>query len=477
MAAALSFSEAFLDEFDVLYQAQLKTRLQPALTNLTAALGALLEDGVSASQRLRLRLDAGRIKSPNRVLLKAQNAKYAGRITSPSDVFNVIQDIVGTRVTCNTLSVVRAMIDLITRAATQENPSRTLVRLSDDWIDDYITTPKESGYRAINLVVGVPIPVGSTFTPILCEVQVRTLLQDAWGELTHEDTYKPGVPVPGLVALLSRRLADALAVLDDIAQDLRAELDRVEGASRPRADEQVISGLPEPAPAPAAEVDPCAAGGASPSLESRASDASVAPEPIASGEGSATQDQVSTPDDVSAAFRDAYERDVNVKQDLMAQLVALASAAAMSRVDLRQALLAERATIEKVAADHAVQFSDYGSIRFGILLHHDREKGLRELASSAATLQKAAEFRNTYLPGREFLGTVVRVDSYYALIELSEGARGILHYTSLKERPDQYVNVNSYVSPGDTVRVRVRSSDYFRDRIELELIKGDRPAK
>jgi len=59
------------------------------------------------------------------------------------------------------------------------------------------------------------------------ELQVRTLLQDSWGDLTHEDTYKPGAPLPALVTTISRRLADLLATVDDLAQDLREELDRL----------------------------------------------------------------------------------------------------------------------------------------------------------------------------------------------------------------------------------------------------------
>lgn len=50
-------------------------------------------------------------------------------------------------------------------------------------------------------------------------------MQDSWGELTHEDTYKPGAVVPLLVDTLSKRMADLMATLDDIAEDLRAELD------------------------------------------------------------------------------------------------------------------------------------------------------------------------------------------------------------------------------------------------------------
>ena len=66
--------------------------------------------------------------------------------------------------------------------------------------------------------------------PVTCELQVRTLLQDSWGELTHEDTYSKAGELPPLVEVLSTRMADLLATLDDIAEDLRNELDRIDEA-------------------------------------------------------------------------------------------------------------------------------------------------------------------------------------------------------------------------------------------------------
>ena len=53
---------------------------------------------------------------------------------------------------------------------------------------------------------------------VACELQLRTLLQESWGELTHEDTYKPGSSALRLVTTLSRRMADLLATLDDMAE-------------------------------------------------------------------------------------------------------------------------------------------------------------------------------------------------------------------------------------------------------------------
>lgn len=52
---------------------------------------------------------------------------------------------------------------------------------------------KEFGYESTHLLLGIPDEVlkGNTFLqPPVCEVQIRTILQDAWAEVEHELVYK-----------------------------------------------------------------------------------------------------------------------------------------------------------------------------------------------------------------------------------------------------------------------------------------------
>lgn len=57
---------------------------------------------------------------------------------------------------------------------------------------DYITNPKENGYRSLHLIVMVPVPeendMGISQIPI--EVQIRTEAMDYWASLEHEMLYK-----------------------------------------------------------------------------------------------------------------------------------------------------------------------------------------------------------------------------------------------------------------------------------------------
>lgn len=93
------FSPEFQKNFYDLYSKLRTERFEPALTILKQTLEALLNAKFSASRRLRLRVEQGRIKSPNRLLLKAQLPEYQAEINIPDDIFNKIHDIVGTRIT------------------------------------------------------------------------------------------------------------------------------------------------------------------------------------------------------------------------------------------------------------------------------------------------------------------------------------------------------------------------------------------
>jgi putative GTP pyrophosphokinase len=65
-------------------------------------------------------------------------------------------------------------------------------------IEDYIKNPKPSGYRSIHLLATVGYDsvqrndkcVVITDEDMVCEIQIRTKLQDAWGDVTHEFHYK-----------------------------------------------------------------------------------------------------------------------------------------------------------------------------------------------------------------------------------------------------------------------------------------------
>lgn len=223
MSSPTPATEISYAEFGAWYDTYRAEVLEPALTAASAALDRALVNGLTDRDLTRIRTTSGRVKSKRRTWRKVQQPRYDGQVLSVQDIPKALDDLVGLRVTCinvRDIEMVQTALESLPRS-----PGDAL------WLDpnserDYIAAPKESGYRGWHINLGTTV----ADTAVLCELQVRTLLQDSWGELTHEDTYSKDGALPPLVEVLSTRMSDLLSILDDIAEDLRTELDRIDEA-------------------------------------------------------------------------------------------------------------------------------------------------------------------------------------------------------------------------------------------------------
>jgi ppGpp synthetase/RelA/SpoT-type nucleotidyltranferase len=221
MSSGVVSTEIGYVEFGEWYDSYRARVLEPALAVADASLERALTELLSDRDLARIRSTSGRVKSKRRTWRKICHPRYRGQISSLDDIADAIDDLVGLRVTCinvRDIDMIQTALDALPRTPT-----------SGLWLDpaserDYVAEPKESGYRGWHVNLGVE--VGEI--PVICELQVRTLLQDSWGELTHEETYSKDGALPPLVDVLSTRMADLLSILDDIAEDLRTELDRID---------------------------------------------------------------------------------------------------------------------------------------------------------------------------------------------------------------------------------------------------------
>jgi putative GTP pyrophosphokinase len=134
----------------------------------------------------------------------------------------VITDLIGARVICWFVDDCYGMLDYI-QATTQ-------FRIEPRSLEDYIRDPKPTGYRAIHLLADVSYDRVKTYRKrrtlvedrMICEIQIRTKLQDAWAEFTHEVHYKVPTEFQAdyetAIASIASRLAaedmSALAVRD-----------------------------------------------------------------------------------------------------------------------------------------------------------------------------------------------------------------------------------------------------------------------
>lgn len=126
-----------------------------------------------------------RVKTLNSFLKKLEKKGWP-QFYYPTEV---VQDLIGARVVCwfiDDCSGIKRLVE-----------SSNHLEISGE-VEDYISNPKPSGYRSIHLLAnvsydGVKRSGGSvviTNEGMVCEIQIRTKLQDAWGDVTHEFHYK-----------------------------------------------------------------------------------------------------------------------------------------------------------------------------------------------------------------------------------------------------------------------------------------------
>ena len=204
---------------------QLSRRWDRAEDELTALLQESIDTECDVNDPDRVRVTGSRVKSKARIAEKIERRIRNREIAPPEtieDVQNSIFDIVGMRIICKTLRDV----DLAAKAVAAAYGPR-LEQVGDP--KDYIRNPKASGYRSVHYLLKITVDEeddpepDAERTPVAvpCEVQIRTMMQDAWGELTHENSYKSGdVALPGLFLDLSRHMADLMDQVDQLALTL-----------------------------------------------------------------------------------------------------------------------------------------------------------------------------------------------------------------------------------------------------------------
>lgn len=125
-------------------------------------------------------------------------------------------DFIGFRIVCNNLQDVERAAQVIQEKLEGDG---LIVRRRD-----YVNKPRSSGYRAIHLLVQIPVALGSESMTLGCEVQIRTFLQDAWGRLSRADIYQSQVPKS--LSDKAKRLAEVLARADRLAEEIRQQVIR-----------------------------------------------------------------------------------------------------------------------------------------------------------------------------------------------------------------------------------------------------------
>ena len=146
-----------------------------------------------------------RIKSPESGCRKL---RQRGLPATAQAALTRIRDAVGVRVICAFQDDVYQMAQYL-----EERPEFAVLQTKD-----YISRPKENGYRSYHLILGILDGPGKGMT---VEVQLRTIAIDCWASLEHQIKYKRRVPHEHLVREELKRCADEIASVDLSMETIR----------------------------------------------------------------------------------------------------------------------------------------------------------------------------------------------------------------------------------------------------------------
>ena len=137
------------------------------------------------------------------------------RIRGEADKFNLINDLIGIRIVLPFLEDVHEVQELISE-------NFTIVEIEYKGAKNSF---REFSYDSIHVLVDISKDIKENTIPYIrkvCEIQIRTTLQDAWAEVEHELIYKAPSTLPNNT--IKRKLASlnaSLTLSDIIFQEIR----------------------------------------------------------------------------------------------------------------------------------------------------------------------------------------------------------------------------------------------------------------
>lgn len=148
------------------------------------------------------------LKKLNRFMAKIENK----RKSDPSYTLDSVEDIIGLRLVC----IHPANVDTL---------KEYIIRTDKLIAFDHNFEPKEdeSGYRALHVIAKLPSP---ELRDIKCEIQIKTILQEAWGFKTHGPIYEHRRDLKKEYMLHAKFLSDYLDTVDKQTEVLLKEIQR-----------------------------------------------------------------------------------------------------------------------------------------------------------------------------------------------------------------------------------------------------------
>ena len=151
----------------------------------------------------------GRVKTISSILEKAQK-----KSVPLDEVEEKIEDIAGIRIICQFVEDIYKVVDIIR--------NRTDMRIKGE--KDYITHPKESGYRSYHIIIYYDVETSKGRRELQAEIQIRTLAMNFWATIEHSLQYKYKKNMPEHICERLSGAADAIKTLDQEMSNIRTEI-------------------------------------------------------------------------------------------------------------------------------------------------------------------------------------------------------------------------------------------------------------
>lgn len=118
-----------------------------------------------------------RLKTSESIVKKLKKHGYESTL---DNMVKYVNDIAGIRIICSFTSDIYRLADIIR--------GQQDIRIIS--VKDYITRPKESGYKSYHMIVTVPVYLSDRILDTKVEIQIRTVAMDFWASLEHKIHYK-----------------------------------------------------------------------------------------------------------------------------------------------------------------------------------------------------------------------------------------------------------------------------------------------
>ncbi|MFV0555859.1 MAG: GTP pyrophosphokinase family protein [Lactovum sp.] len=189
------------DEFDMLKRNLVKYEcalsiVMTKLNNLNAYYKSQ-EDLVSPIDHIMYR-----IKSPESI---AGKLKKKDLPLTAAEAENALKDIAGVRIICFYAKNIYELAEVMR--------SQSDFRVISE--KDYLSSPKESGYRSYHMILEVNLEGLFGKETCLVEVQLRTSAMDFWAQLEHKVRYKYGGEMPQHLSQDLQNCAERIHELDN----------------------------------------------------------------------------------------------------------------------------------------------------------------------------------------------------------------------------------------------------------------------